>query len=94
MAKSSYKQVGVIWKGQKNKNGEQMADTIQFTDGFTPVKDAWYQLHTKAFKEQDLNAKVAKGWIAEEQAEKARYTISKMSDKVRAEIIEVLKTEE
>ena len=90
---NKYTQVGTIWKGQKNKNGEQMSDSLQFKDGFTPVKDAWYQIHTKAFKEQDLENKIAKGWLSEEQAEKARYTVSKMSDKVRAEIIEVLKTE-
>ena len=90
---NKYTQVGTIWKGQPNKNGELMADTLQFKEGFTPVKDAWYQIHTKAFKENDLKQKIAKGWLSEDQAEKATYTVSRMSDKVRAEIIEVLKTE-
>ena len=90
---NKYTQVGTIWKGQKNKNGEQMADSLQFKEGFVPNADAWYQIHTKAFKEADLQNKIAKGWVNEDQAEKAKYTISKMSDKVRAEIIEVLKNE-
>ena len=87
---NKYTQVGTIWKGKADKNGDLMSDSLQFKPGFTPTEGAWYQIHTKAFKEADLKKKLAKGWISEEQAEKAEYTISKMSDKVRAEIIEVI----
>jgi len=90
---NKYTQVGVIWKGKPNANGELMADTLKFNEGFVPNANAWYQIHTKTFKENDLKSKVEKGWVTPENAEKAAYTISKMSDKVRAEIIEVLKTE-
>jgi hypothetical protein len=88
---SKYKQVGVIWKGKENKNGELMADTLEFSENFVPTPGAWYQIHTKKFKQDDLERKVKMGWLDDEKADKARYTIGKMSDKIRAEIIEIIK---
>lgn len=90
---SKYTQVATIWFGKKSENGDQQPHSIKFIEGFVPNPEAWYQFQSKKFKEQDLDQKIAKGWIKPEQAEKARYSISKMSDKVIAEIIEVLKTE-
>lgn len=88
---SKYKQVGVIWKGKEDKNGFQMCDTFKFNEDFTPNPDCWYQVQTKDFKLRDLERKIQNGWVSEEQAEKIRYVISKMSDQVRAEIYEVAK---
>lgn len=135
MAKTQYNQIGVIWKGRANKNGEQMADSLELNQEFkdrlvSPTvqqrtvnflstiskvegkeleeavnklltglqsqlfnKEAWVQVHTKDFKKTDLEQKIAKGWLTEENAEKARYTVSRMSDKVYAEIIEIVKNE-
>lgn len=88
---SKYNQVGTIWFGKKGEDGQQQPHTIQFKEGFVPTPGAWYQFHSKKYKEQDLAQKVAKGWVNPEQAEKAAYTIGKMSDKVIAEIVEVIK---
>lgn len=88
---NKYNQVGTIWFGKVGDDGQQQPHTIQFKEGFVPKAGAWYQFHSKKYKETDLAQKIAKGWVNEEQAEKAKYTISKMSEKVIAEIIEVVK---
>lgn len=91
MNKPNYNQVGVIWKGKKDKNGKDLPHTLQFTEGFVPKAGAWYQCHTKVFKEKDIKFKIEKGWLDEEQAKKAEYVVAQMSDLVLAEVIEVLK---
>lgn len=88
---NKYNQVGTIWFGKKNQDGTQQPHTIQFNDGFVHKPGAWYQFHSKKFKEIDLAQKVAKGWVNPDQAEKAAYTISKMPETIIAEIIEVVK---
>lgn len=94
MAKNTFTKVGTIWKGKPNKNNEEMPHSLRFAEGFVPNPKGFYQFHSKKWKEKDLEQKVAKGWVSPEQAEKAAYAISRMSDDVVADIIEVLKIEE
>jgi hypothetical protein len=87
---SKYTKVGVIWKGQPNKNGEEMPHSLKFEAGFVPKPNAFYQFHSQKWKQTDLAQKVAKGWINDAQQEKASAAIENMSPKIVAEIIEVI----
>ena len=93
MAKWERKTVGAVFKGLKNDNGDLQADTLIFQDDVSFKKGDKLQLETKAFKEANLAAMVAKGKISEEVAEKARYVIGRMSEKVRADVVKLSKTE-
>lgn len=87
---TKYTKVGVIWKGSPNKNGEEMPHNLKFEPGFVPNPKAFYQFHSQKWKKTDLEQRVAKGWINDEQKERAEAAIEKMSPKIVAEIIEVV----
>jgi hypothetical protein len=93
MAKWKREQVGAVFKGLKNDDGVTGPDTLIFQEDVTFKKGDKLHLETKAYKEQNVTAMVQKGKMSEEVAEKAKYVISRMSEKVRADVVRLTKGE-
>lgn len=91
MAKWDRKKVGALFKGLTKDDGSLGPDTLIFETDVTFKKGDKLQIETKSFKEQNVNQMVAEGKMTEETAEKARFLISKMSEKIRAEVIKLTK---
>ena len=87
MAKWKREKVGAIFKGIKNDDGTTSPDALIFEMDANFKKGDKLQLETKTFKEQNVAQMVQKGIMSEETAEKAKYVISKMSDKIRADVV-------
>lgn len=96
MAKWSRKSVGAVFKGLKNDDGTTSPNTLIFNEhaeGIVLKKGDKLQLESKSYKEQNVGEMVKKGFMNEEVAEKARFVISKMSDKVLADVVLLKKNE-
>ena len=91
MAKWDRKPVGAVFKGLKKDDGTEGPDTLIFSEDATFKKGDKLQIETKTYKEKNIGWMVKQGYMTEEKAEKAKYVVSTMSDKVRAEAVRVQK---